>query len=152
VIGDITLGIASSMFASIALGIGIDYSIHLAAETQEECAHSRSLSEALRRAFASTGPSIILSAGVITLGFAVLLLSSVVPNRLLGVLVCISLSICGLMTLLLVPGLAEIFKLGRGIIGTGIPPATADIAGADEGTLPGVRVHKDVLSSLTEKL
>jgi len=113
VIFDAPLGIASSMFASIALGIGVDYSIHLAVETREACRRAPGLRAALRRSYSITAPSIIVSACTITLGFAVLLLSSVVPNRMLGLLVCISLSICAAMTLVLVPGLAEIFGLRK---------------------------------------
>lgn len=113
VIFDAPLGIASSMFASIALGIGVDYSIHLAVETREACRKAPGLKAALRRSYSVTAPSIIISACTITLGFGVLLLSSVVPNRMLGLLVCISLSICAAMTLVLVPGLAQIFGLDR---------------------------------------
>ncbi|MEO5929604.1 MAG: MMPL family transporter [Candidatus Kapaibacterium sp.] len=108
---DSPLGIASSMFASIALGIGVDYSIHLAVESREACRHSPNFHVALRRAFAETAPSIIISGSTITTGFAVLLLSSVVPNRMFGLLVCVSLSICAVMTLIVVPGLAEMFGL-----------------------------------------
>ncbi len=36
-----------------------------------------------------------------------------VPNRMLGLLVCISLLICAVMSLLIVPGLADIFRLRR---------------------------------------
>ncbi len=113
VVFDYPLGIASSMFASIALGIGVDYSIHLAVESREACRRSANLWIALRRSYSMTAPSIIVSACTITLGFGVLVLSSVVPNRMLGLLVCISLSICAFMTLVLVPGLADIFNIRR---------------------------------------
>ncbi len=115
VIFDAPLGIASSMFASIALGIGVDYSIHLAVESREACHTAPNLRVALRRSYSITAPSIIVSACTITLGFAVLTLSSVVPNRMLGMLVCISLSICAFMTLVLVPGLSDIFNIRRSL-------------------------------------
>lgn len=107
------LGIASSMFASIALGIGVDYSIHLAAEGRNACSRAPHLRAGLRRAYSETAPSIIVSAATITLGFGVLLLSSVVPNRMLGLLVCISLSVCAAMTLVLMPGLADMLGLWK---------------------------------------
>jgi predicted RND superfamily exporter protein len=107
------LGIASSMFASIALGIGVDYSIHLAVEIRAACARAPSLLVALRRAIAETAPSIIVSAATITVGFGVLLVSSVVPNRMLGLLVIVSLGMCALMTLALVPGLADLLGMWR---------------------------------------
>lgn len=109
------LGIASSMFASIALGIGVDYSIHLTSEVQQACASAADLRTALREAYRSTASSILASAGAITIGFGLLLLSAVAPNRMLGLLVCISLSVCAMMTLVLVPGLASFLRMKKSV-------------------------------------
>jgi uncharacterized protein len=99
------LGIANSMFAAVALGIGVDYSIHLVADHRRLQPSGHGPREALFGAFEATGPAIAKSAVAITLGLSVLALSQVLPNRELGLLVCLSLSACALMTLLLVPAL-----------------------------------------------
>ncbi len=97
------LGIANSMFAAIALGIGVDYSIHLVADYQTSARSGRPAAPALRSAFGATAPAIVKSAVAISIGLAVLGFSAVLPNYQLGVLVCLSLGLCALMTLLVVP-------------------------------------------------
>lgn len=102
------LGIANSMFASIAIGIGLDFSIHLTAAYQFGLARGALPVDSMRRAFVGTGSSIIVSAGAITLGFLVLALSEVAPNVQLGLMICLSLAVCAITTLVLVPSLALI--------------------------------------------
>nr|HRC86003.1 MMPL family transporter [Thermoanaerobaculia bacterium] len=99
------LGIANSMFAAIALGIGVDYSIHLVSQQRRNAARGLPRDEAFRQAFEATAPAIVKSATAISCGLAVLLLSEVLPNLQLGLLVCLSLTICAVATLLLVPAL-----------------------------------------------
>lgn len=98
----VPLGTASSMFAAIALGIGVDYSIHLVASFRAKLAPGRSRRESLMAATRETGPAILTSALAIVAGFSVLTMSEVPPNRLLGLLVCLSLAVCAAATLILV--------------------------------------------------
>jgi predicted RND superfamily exporter protein len=107
------LGIANSMFASIALGIGVDYSIHLVAHWREERRRALLPATALDRALASTGPAIVKSAAAIAAGLSVLALSEVLPNRELGILICLSLTACALATLVVVPCLVLSFATLR---------------------------------------
>ena len=99
------LGIANSMFASIALGIGVDYSIHLVAHYRENRASGLPAPAAMESAVVSTGPAILKSAAAIAAGLSVLAFSEVLPNLQLGLLVSLSLTVCAAMTLLLVPGI-----------------------------------------------
>ena len=99
------LGTANSMFASIVLGIGVDYSIHLVASYQEKKRRLGTPREAILAALGSTGPAILLSAFAIVAGFSVMAFSTVPPNRQLGLLVCLSLAICAVITLVLLPTL-----------------------------------------------
>ena len=105
------LGIANSMFASIAIGIGLDFSIHLTAAYQFGLARGSLPVDSMRMAFVGTGSSIIVSAGAITLGFLVLALSEVAPNVQLGLMICLSLTVCAVATLVLVPSLALIRRI-----------------------------------------
>ncbi len=100
----VPLGIANSMFAAVALGIGVDYSIHLVAQYRERRAAGRAAVAAIEEAVALTGPAIVKSAGAIALGLGSLAFSEVLPNRQLGLLVSLSLTVCAVMTLLVVPG------------------------------------------------
>lgn len=99
---DAPLGTANSMFAAIALGIGVDYSIHLVASFRARLGTARSRRDALAAATRETGPAILTSALAIVAGFSVLTVSEVPPNRQLGLLVCLSLAVCAAATLILV--------------------------------------------------
>jgi predicted RND superfamily exporter protein len=100
----IPLGVATSMFAGMTLGVGVDYAIHLLARAERT-----SLSEAL----AATGPAILIDSASSILGFAVLLLSQVPANHRLGGLLSLSLGVCVLATLWVVPALAFRASTGR---------------------------------------
>ncbi|HYG81395.1 MAG TPA: MMPL family transporter [Pyrinomonadaceae bacterium] len=100
-----SLGIANSMFAGIAIGIGLDFAIHLTAAYRRERTGGLPPQEAVRRAFIGTCPAIVTSAGAIAVGFSVLSLSQIVPNRQLGLMICLSITVCALSTLVLIPSI-----------------------------------------------
>jgi len=111
-----SLGTANSMFAAIALGIGLDYSIHLVASFRGKLALIPAPREALAAAIGETGPAILTSALAIVAGFSVLAFSEVPPNRQLGLLVCLSLAVGAIATLTVVPLL--LLLQARGARGT----------------------------------
>jgi predicted RND superfamily exporter protein len=100
----IPLGVATSMFAGMTLGVGVDYAIHLLARASR----LRRLGDetALASALAATGPAILIDSASSILGFGVLLLSQVPANHRLGGLLSLSLGVCVLATLWVVPALA----------------------------------------------
>lgn len=87
----IPLGVATSMFCSITLGVGIDYGIHF----YESYLRSKGPLEAL----AESGPAIVSDAVAIALGFGVLGFSQVPSNARLGFLVAGALTAAGVLTL-----------------------------------------------------
>lgn len=107
------LGIANSMFAGIALGIGLDFAIHLTTAYRQRLSQGMTADEALRSTLELTGPAICVSAASITAGFSVLLLSSIAPNVQLGVMICLCLVTCAVTTLLLIPSLLKLWKVGH---------------------------------------
>jgi predicted RND superfamily exporter protein len=106
------LGIANSMFAGIALGIGLDFAIHLTTAYRQRLSQGIPAGEALRRTLELTGPAICVSAASITAGFAVLMLSEIAPNVQLGVMICLCLLTCAVTTLLLIPSLLRLWNVG----------------------------------------
>ncbi|MFL6196754.1 MAG: efflux RND transporter permease subunit [Thermoanaerobaculia bacterium] len=98
----IPLGVATSMFAGMTLGVGVDYAIHLLARFRRE---GKDGEDALARALGETGPAILIDSGSSLLGFAVLLASQVPANHRLGGLLALSLIDCFAATLLVVPAL-----------------------------------------------
>lgn len=107
------LGIANSMFAGIALGIGLDFAIHLTTAYRQRIRQGMTANEALRSTLELTGPAICVSAASITAGFSVLLLSEIAPNVQLGVMICLCLVTCAATTLLLIPSLLRLWKVGH---------------------------------------
>lgn len=107
------LGIANSMFAGIALGIGLDFAIHLATAYRQKLSQGMPASEALRKTIEATGPAVCVSAASITAGFSVLMLSEIAPNVQLGVMICLCLLTCAVSTLLLIPSLLRLWKVVR---------------------------------------
>ncbi len=109
------LGIANSMFAGIALGIGLDFAIHLTSAYRQKLGEGMPAAEAMRTTLELTGPAICVSAASITAGFSVLLLSEIAPNVQLGVMICLCLLTCAATTLLLIPSLLSLlFPLTSG--------------------------------------
>lgn len=111
------LGVATSMFFAISLGIGIDYAIHFMERAQGAPAGEEPVLWALHEA----GPAITADAFAIALGFGLLSLSQVPSNARLGQLVCLALlaswvlTLIGLGSLLRRPGpLAEPIPMRAG--------------------------------------
>jgi len=102
------LGIANSMFAGIALGIGLDFAIHLTTAYRQRLREGMAAGEALHRTLELTGPAVCVSEASITAGFSVLMLSEIAPNVQLGVMICLCLLTCAVTTLLLIPSLLKL--------------------------------------------
>jgi predicted RND superfamily exporter protein len=107
------LGIANSMFAGIALGIGLDFAIHLTTAYRQRLSQGMPAGEALRRTLELTGPAVCVSAASITAGFSVLLLSEISPNVQLGMMICLCLVTCAVTTLLLIPNMLKLLRVVR---------------------------------------
>lgn len=93
----IPLGVATAMFCSITLGVGIDYGIHfyeVFLRLRGEGAASPSLA-----ALAEAGPAIVADTVAIALGFGVLVISQVPSNARLGFLVAGALTVACALTL-----------------------------------------------------
>ncbi len=105
------LGIANSMFAGIALGIGLDFAIHLTTTYRQRLRQGMPAIEALRSTLELTGPAVCVSAASITAGFSVLMFSEIAPNVQLGVMICLCLLTCAVTTLLLIPSLLRLWKV-----------------------------------------
>ncbi len=104
------LGIANSMFAGIALGIGLDFAIHLTTAYRQRLRQGMPAGEALRSTLELTGPAVCVSAASIAAGFSVLMLSELSPNVQLGVMICLCLLTCAATTLLLIPTLLRLWS------------------------------------------
>ena len=99
----IPLGVATSMFAAMTLGIGVNCAIHLLEARRQARAANASPEEALNRAVSLTGPPALINTIALSLGFGVLLFSQVPANARLGILLVLGLVNCLVSSLLLLP-------------------------------------------------
>jgi predicted RND superfamily exporter protein len=99
----IPLGVATSMFAAMTLGIGVNCAIQLLESHRQVRAAGAPASEALARALALTGPPALINTIAVSLGFAVLMLSQVPANARLGTLLVLGLVNCFVVSLLILP-------------------------------------------------
>jgi predicted RND superfamily exporter protein len=102
----IPLGVATTMFAGMTLGIGIDFAIHLIHRYRLATSGGLAGTDAWSDALHATGPAILISSLAVALGFGVLLLSQVPANaRLAGVTIVCVVS-CLVATLFLLPAVS----------------------------------------------
>ncbi len=102
------LGVATSMFSGMTIGIGVDYAIHLLERLRLSGRGSRDWQAAIVDAMTHAGPAIVVDGVAIALGFGVLLLSPVPANRRLGALVMVAVVTCLVATLAILPALLRL--------------------------------------------
>ncbi|MDD8025431.1 MAG: MMPL family transporter [Acidobacteriota bacterium] len=101
-IARIPLDYATMLTGSISIGVGIDYTIHFLYVVSEEVRAGHQLPEAIRLAFLERGRAMLSNTAAVTAGFSTLLLSSFVLLRSFGGIMVLSMLLCfiGAMTLL----------------------------------------------------
>jgi predicted RND superfamily exporter protein len=98
----IRLDITTAMVASVAIGIGIDYTIHFMSRYSLYRKESSDPDHAARETLRSTGKAIVVNAVSVGAGFAVLLFSRFNPLMYFGALIALTMftSSVGAMTIL----------------------------------------------------
>jgi predicted RND superfamily exporter protein len=99
----IPLNIATVLVASVAMGIGIDYSIHVITHFNNSVNTGASIAEALEETIRISGKAIIINFISVSAGFLVLLFSEMVPLQYFGLLICLSMIGSGLSALTFLP-------------------------------------------------
>jgi uncharacterized protein len=99
------LDIATSLLSSIAIGLGVDYTIHLFWRLKTELSNGVEYRSAIRRTLKTTGRGIAINAFSVMVGFAVLFFSGLTILKSFGFLIIFSLFLCLLCALLLIPAI-----------------------------------------------
>lgn len=105
----IDFSIEIAIIISIVIGVGIDYAEHYIARY---CLaeNTMSLEAATFSSISNVGPAVLSNAVSISLGFLVLVMSFLMPLRLLGLLVSISMLLAVLATITLLAAILCIYK------------------------------------------
>jgi len=105
-----SLNIATAMISSIAIGIGIDYSIHFLSRYKEEIKKGKNKVEALVVTAETAGQGIFFNAITLILGFGVLLFSSFRAISTFGYLVSLTMLISSLASLTVIPAILSLIS------------------------------------------
>ncbi|WP_051264035.1 outer membrane lipoprotein-sorting protein [Teredinibacter turnerae] len=106
----IWLGVGTSMFASIAIGLGIDFGIHIIDRIRSEVTRGHALKAAVEIVFPETGRALIFNFLAIAAGFLVLTISDVPPLVNFGLLVAVAVSASFFASMLLIPALIQLIQ------------------------------------------
>jgi uncharacterized protein len=110
----IPLSSATALISSIAIGIGVDYAIHLIEHYRIRRLEGYTIQDAAHETLIHTGRAILYNAAAVMGGFAVLLFSVFPPNRQVGGLIALNMAVsaAGTLTVLILVIIA-IDKRGR---------------------------------------
>ena len=106
----IKLDVGTAMVASIAIGIGVDYTIHFLHSYHKERQKSDDLFLVTQNTLTSTGKAIIFNAISVAAGFMVLLFSNFYPLVYLGLLIAVTMFSSSMAALTILPLMLNIFK------------------------------------------
>jgi len=111
VVLSIDLGIGTSMFASVAIGLGVDFAIHTIDRLRSLFQQNNGDWElTLTQLYPSTGRALFFNYLAIACGFGVLISSQVVPLTNFGTIVVVSVTTSFLASMSLLPALIKVTK------------------------------------------
>lgn len=118
----IPLDIATVLTGSVTIGIGIDYAIHFISYFGNAYHASHNLKLSIEKTIHGSGRAIIINMLSVSIGFAVLLISNLVPLQRFGFLIAVTMIVSGMAALTLLPlallmtgeKLVHVFRLKSG--------------------------------------
>ncbi len=105
----IHLDLVTSIIASVAIGVGIDYTIHFMKTYKAERALSDDLEFVAKETFHKSGHGIVVNAMAVGFGFLVLCFSQFIVLRYIGILVALVMLTSSLLSMTVIPGVLYIF-------------------------------------------
>lgn len=111
----IDLGIGPSMFASVAIGLGVDFAIHTIDRLRQLFSSHTQLSDAeldeiMKDLFPTTGRALLFNYLAIAFGFGVLISSKVVTLNEFGIIVVLAVTTSFITSLSLIPALVKLIR------------------------------------------
>lgn len=104
---NIWLTVATSMFASIAIGLGMDFGIHIVSREREAAKLSTDVVANVLSAYRATGRAAVFNAAAVCFGFGLVATSQVPPIRMFGVLVAVAIGSTFFASLTILPVLLK---------------------------------------------
>ncbi len=108
---NIWLAIGTSMFAAIAIGLGVDFSVHTIERLQVLIKQQgKTIDEAINTLYPTTGRALLFNFAALTLGFSVLTTSEVVPLTRFGAMVGVAVTASFIASMTILPALIKVLK------------------------------------------
>jgi len=101
----IPLNIATVLVASIAMGIGIDYSIHFFSYYNHSLKKGNSIQDAINESISVSGKAIIINFISVSVGFFTLVFSNLVPMIYFGIIIALSMFGASMGAITLLPSI-----------------------------------------------
>lgn len=105
----IHLDLVTSIIASVAIGVGIDYTIHFMESYKALRVSDRNVENVTHKTFAVAGHGIVTNALAVGFGFLVLVLSKFSILRCIGILVAIVMFSSSFLAMTVIPGILNAF-------------------------------------------
>jgi uncharacterized protein len=99
----IPLDIATVLTGSVTIGIGIDYAIHFMSHFGRAFQSGKNIRESISDTIQISGRAIVINMLSVSIGFAVLLFSNLVPLQRFGFLIAVTMIVSSLAALTLLP-------------------------------------------------
>ncbi|MDT8318441.1 MAG: efflux RND transporter permease subunit [bacterium] len=106
----IPLDVSTALTASMAIGIGVDYAIHMVSKYRSEARKGLSPAEVTTNTLLTSGRAIWYNALVVALGFLVLLAANLVPQQKLGMMISLTMMTCFVGASMLLPVMLNRFR------------------------------------------
>jgi len=107
---NISLGMGTSMFSAVAIGLGVDFAIHTIDRIKSLYQKTGVIKASLVSFYPSTGRALFFNLLALALGFGVLISSKVVPLNNFGLIVALSVTTSFLVSMTLLPAMFLLFK------------------------------------------
>jgi len=106
----IPLDVATTMIASVTIGIAVDDTIHFIAWMRRNSGMKKDAGEAVVQTFADVGKPIVITTFLLFGGFFVLVLGSILPTQMFGMLTAFAMVFALIGDMFVLPPLILIFK------------------------------------------
>lgn len=101
----IKVDMSTALVAGVAIGLSVDDAVHCLLRWKQELRAGRSSDDALKAAYAGSGPGVVLSSSAVSLGFLAMLYSEFVPMSSFGWLVAVATAGGSLGNLVVIPAI-----------------------------------------------
>lgn len=99
------IDMSTALVAGVAIGLSVDDAVHCLLRWKQELRAGRPSDEALKVAYAGSGPGVVLSSSAVSLGFLAMLYSEFVPMSSFGWLVAVATAGGSLGNLVVIPAI-----------------------------------------------